>query len=56
MECKFSKIRNKDERIVRLWWTRDTKDAFKYIGSIIHKNGEIEDVVNHIKKQGGWHV
>ena len=54
MECKFSKQGIRDYSIVRL----DGKEIpmsghFKYLGSIIQKNGEIDSDVNHRSKSAG---
>jgi len=48
MECKFSKQGIRDYNIVRL----DVQEIpmsshFKYLGSIIQKDGEIDSDVNH---------
>lgn len=43
MKCKFSKSRNKDDGPIRLNSQEIPKNvSFGYLGSIIHKNGEIE--------------
>ena len=44
MEYKFSKkIQKKNERVIRLYGQEIIKkDSFRYLGSIIHKNWEIE--------------
>jgi len=48
MECKFSKNRNGNIGVVRLNGQEIPKgDNFRQIGSIIHKNWEIEENVNH---------
>ena len=48
MECKFSKNRNGNTGVVRLNGQEIPKgDNFRQIGSIIHKNCEIEEDVNH---------
>lgn len=48
MECKFSKNRNGNIGLVRLNGREIPKgDNFRRFGSIIHKNGEIEEDVNH---------
>ena len=62
MECKFSKSRNKDKGVVQL----DDKEILKsesfwylgsiiflFLGSIIHKDGEIEEDVNY-RIRVGW--
>lgn len=39
------------------WWFRDTKELefslFRYVGSIIHKDGESEEDVNYMIRAGG---
>jgi hypothetical protein len=49
MVCKFSKSSIKDEGIVKLDGQEIPKsENFRYLGSIIHKDGEeIEEDVNH---------
>ena len=54
MECKVSKIRNRDKFFcwggggVRLGNQEILKrEDFQFLGSIIHKDGEIENGVNH---------
>ena len=51
MECKVSKIRNRDFFFlggVRLGNQEILKrEDFQFLGSIIHKGGEIENGVNH---------
>ena len=62
MECKFSKSRNKDKGAVQLddeeilksesfWYLGSI--IFLFLGSIIHKDGEIEEDVNH-RIRVGW--
>jgi len=54
MECKFSKQRIRDYSIVRLDGQEiPTSNHFKYLGSIIQKDGEIDSDVNH-RIQAGW--
>jgi len=48
MECKFSKSRNKNERVVILNDQEILKnDNFLFLRSIIHKDGEIEECLNY---------
>ena len=55
MEYKFSKSRNKDKGAIRLDGQEILKsESFRYIGSIIHKDGENEEDVNHSIRAGGW--
>ena len=51
MECSFSKIKNKDEGRVTIEDHEILKtNQFWYLGSIIHKEGEIkEDIIHRIK-------
>ena len=54
MECKFSKQRIRDYSIVRLDGQEIPMSShFKYLSSIIQKDGEIDSDVNH-KIQAGW--
>ena len=54
MECKFSKQRIRDYSIVRLDGQETPMSShFKYLGSIIQKDGEIDSDVNH-RIQVGW--
>ena len=54
MECKFSKQRIRDYSIVRLDGQEILMSShFKYLGSIIQKDGEIDSDVNH-RIQVGW--
>ncbi|KAF3642280.1 hypothetical protein FXO38_21200 [Capsicum annuum] len=54
MECKFSEVRQEDDVVVRLHSQEIRKrDSFRYLGSMIQGNGEIdEDVSNRIG--AGW--
>ena len=48
MECKFSKSRNKDKGAIRLDGQEVPKsESFWYLGSIIYKDEDIEEDVNH---------
>ena len=54
MECKFSKHGIQDYSIVRLDGQEIPMSShFKYLGSIIQKDGEIDSDVNH-RIQAGW--
>jgi hypothetical protein len=54
MEFQFSKRRNNDEKVVRLDDQEIPKsENFRYLGSIIHKDGEIEKDMNY-RLRGGW--
>ena len=54
MECKFSKQGIRDYSIVRLdGQAIPMSSHFKYLGSIIQKDGEIDSDVNH-RIQAGW--
>ena len=48
MKCKFNKCKNRDEGVIRL----DDQEILKgeslwYLGSIIYKDWEIKDDINH---------
>ena len=48
MECKFSKSRTRDEGAITLDSQEIPKsESFQYLESITHKNGEIEEDVDH---------
>ena len=48
MECKFSKSRNKNKMAVKLDGQEILKSkSFQNLGSIFHKDREIEEEVNH---------
>jgi hypothetical protein len=48
MKRKFSRSRNRDEGVVRLDGQGIPKGkTFQYLGIIIHKDGEIDEDVNH---------
>ena len=48
MECKFSKNRKRDKGAVRLDGQKILKsESFQFLGSIIHKDGEVEEYVNY---------
>ena len=54
MECKFSKQEIRDYSIVRLYGQEiPMSNHFKYLDSIIQKDGEIDSDVNH-RIQAGW--
>ncbi|KAM3394643.1 hypothetical protein P3S68_003646 [Capsicum galapagoense] len=54
VECKFNDVRREDEVVVKLEaqevWKRD---KFKYLGSVIQSNGEIDEDVSH-RIGAGW--
>ncbi|TQD83397.1 hypothetical protein C1H46_031042 [Malus baccata] len=54
MECKFSANEGQNELGVRI---RDQEipksDRFRYLGSILQKNGELHEDLNH-RIQAGW--
>ena len=48
IECRFSKIKNKNERVVILNGQEILKnDSFLFLRLIFHKGGEIEKCVNY---------
>ncbi|KAF3653221.1 putative pre-mRNA-processing factor 6-like [Capsicum annuum] len=48
LECKFNDVRQEDEVVVRLdSQTVCKRDSFKYFGSMIQENGEIDEDVSH---------
>ncbi|XP_060182503.1 uncharacterized protein LOC132612201, partial [Lycium barbarum] len=54
LECKFSDIVHEADVEVRLGTqVIQKKDSFKYLGSIIQRNGEIDDDVTH-RIGAGW--
>jgi len=54
MKCKFSKQGIRDYSIVRLdGQAIPMSSHFKYLGSIIQKDGKIDSNVNH-RIQAGW--
>ena len=54
MERKFNKSRNRDKEAVRLdGQEKLKKESFWYLWSIIHKDEEIEEDVNH-KIRAWW--
>ena len=54
MECRFSKQRSSDGSVVKLGEQEiPVDDCFKYLESIIQKDGEIDGDVNH-KIKVGW--
>jgi hypothetical protein len=54
MECKFSKSRNRDDEAIRLDDQEIPKrESFRYLGSIIHKDREIEENANN-RIRAGW--
>ena len=54
MKCKFKKIRNNEQGVITLDDQQiPVTECFKYLGSIIQKDGEIDGDVNHMIK-AGW--
>ncbi|KAF3629887.1 hypothetical protein FXO37_28720 [Capsicum annuum] len=54
LECKFNDVRQEDEVVVRLdSQTLCKMDSFKYLGSMIQGNGEIDEDVSH-RIGAGW--
>ncbi|KAF3620594.1 hypothetical protein FXO37_33192 [Capsicum annuum] len=54
LECKFNGLREQDEVVVRLDSQVVCKrDSFKYLGSMIQGNGEIDEDVSH-RIGAGW--
>ena len=53
MECKFRKRRNNEQCVITLNGQQiPVTECFKYLGSIIQKDGEIDGDVNHRIKEG----
>ncbi|KAF3674573.1 putative pre-mRNA-processing factor 6-like [Capsicum annuum] len=54
VECKFNDVRRENEVVVRLEAQEVKKrDKFKYLGSVIQSNGEIDEDVSH-RIGAGW--
>ncbi|KAM1827078.1 hypothetical protein ACFX13_026354 [Malus domestica] len=54
MECKFSANGGQNELGVRIGDQKIPKsDRFRYLGSILQKNGELDGDLNH-RIQAGW--
>ena len=54
LECKFSDSRQEEEVVVKLDSQAVCKrDSFKYFGSTIQENGEIDEDVSH-RIGAGW--
>ena len=54
MACKSSKSRNKDDDAIGLDGQEIPQSGnFRYFGSIIHKDGEIKEGLNH-RIRAGW--
>ncbi len=56
MKCKFSKIIDKDEGILKLEGGQEMpkSECIQYLESIIHKNREIKEEVKHHIWAGEW--
>ena len=53
MECKFRKRRNNEQGVITLDGQQiPITECFKYLGSIVQKDGEIDGDVNHKIKAG----
>ncbi|KAF3661377.1 DNA-binding protein S1FA2 [Capsicum annuum] len=54
VECKFNDVRRENEVVVKLEAQKVCKrDKFKYLGSVIQRNGEIDEDVSH-RIGAGW--
>ncbi|KAM3202763.1 hypothetical protein P3L10_030388 [Capsicum annuum] len=54
VECKFNDVRRENEVVVKLESQEVCKrDSFKYLGSVIQSNGEIDEDVSHLIG-AGW--
>jgi Reverse transcriptase (RNA-dependent DNA polymerase) len=54
MECEFSDARLRETCIVNMLGQEvPKKDVFKYLGSILHKRGDVDEDVSH-RIQAGW--
>ncbi|XP_019240777.1 PREDICTED: uncharacterized protein LOC109220764 [Nicotiana attenuata] len=54
LECKFSEERHEEEVEVKInTQVIPTRDSFKYLGSIIQGNGEIDEDITH-RIGAGW--
>ncbi|KAF3667525.1 putative serine carboxypeptidase-like 18-like [Capsicum annuum] len=54
VECKFNDVRRENDVVVRLEAQEVGKrDKFKYLGSVIQSNGEIDEAVSH-RIGAGW--
>ncbi|KAM3395257.1 hypothetical protein P3S68_004262 [Capsicum galapagoense] len=54
VECKFNDVRRENEVVVKLESQEVCKkDSFKYLGSVIQSNGEIDEDVSH-RIGAGW--
>ncbi|KAF3661814.1 Minor histocompatibility antigen H13 [Capsicum annuum] len=54
VECKFNDVRRENEVVVKLESQEICKrDSFKYLGSVIQSNGEIDEDVSH-RIGAGW--
>jgi hypothetical protein len=53
MKCDFSDARSEDEDVILDGQTVPKKDTFRYLGSILQSNGEIDEDVSH-RIRAGW--
>ena len=49
MMCGFSTTRHEEEEVSLDGQMVSQKDTFRYLGSILHKDGDIDEDVNHRK-------
>lgn len=52
LECKFSDVREVDVEVRLDTQVSQKRDSFKYLGSIMQGNGEIDEDVNHCISTG----
>jgi len=53
MKCCFSTVNTEEEEIILDGQVVRRKDIFRYLGSILQKDGEIDEDVNH-RIRAGW--
>ncbi|KAL4186166.1 hypothetical protein AMTRI_Chr09g12850 [Amborella trichopoda] len=54
LECKFSNTRSRDEEVIKIdGHVKQKRPHLRYLGSIIQKNGEIEEDASH-KIRAEW--
>ena len=51
--CGFSTTRHEEEEVTLDGQVVPQKDTFRYLGSILHKDGDIDEDVNH-RIKAGW--